>query len=516
MTPLTRVRFAHMDDATEEEMTLIRSRVVEHRRNHLVDTLLELLQGGGGHDFGYQVTRYEHCLQTASRARREGARDDLVVAALFHDVADDIAPDNHSEAAAAILRPFIDEEAHWVVRHHGIFQAYHYAHKVGGDRHAPRALPRPPALRRDGPLLCRVGHARLRSRLRHAAARRLPARGPGGVLPRAGGLGRRMTGDALRVAVLDDYQQVALAMGDFASLGPDVTVDAVGEHLASEDDLAARLAGCQVVVAMRERTAIGAALLDRLPDLRLLVTTGMANAAIDVDAAAGRGVTVCGTGGILTPTSEHTWGLILALLRHIPADDATMRAGGWQTPHGRRPRRSPTRAGRARPARRAGRPGRAGVRHGRGRLEREPHRRALRRGRRAARRPRRAVRHQRRRVGAPRAGRPVARPRRGRRPGPHAARRPCWSTRRAARSSTRRPSSPPCATAASRAPRSTCTTTSPCRPTTRSGRCPNTVLTPHTGYVTRGCYEIFYRDIVEDIAAWRAGAPVRVVAAPPD
>ena len=120
-------------------------------------------------------------------------------------------------------------------------------------------------------------------------------------------------------------------MGDFASLGPDVTVDAVAEHLASEDDLAARLAGCQVVVAMRERTAIGAALLDRLPDLRLLVTTGMANAALDVDAAAARGVTVCGTGGILTPTSEHTWGLILALLRHIPADDATMRAGGWQT-----------------------------------------------------------------------------------------------------------------------------------------------------------------------------------------
>jgi predicted HD phosphohydrolase len=136
MTPLTRVRFAHMDDATEEEMALIRSRVVEHRRLHLVDTLLDLLRGGAGHDFGYQVSRYEHCLQTASRAHREGARDDLVVAALFHDVADDIAPDNHSEAAAAVLRPFLDDEAHWVVRHHGIFQAYHYAHKVGGDRDA--------------------------------------------------------------------------------------------------------------------------------------------------------------------------------------------------------------------------------------------------------------------------------------------------------------------------------------------------------------------------------------------
>lgn len=136
MTELTRVRFAHMEDATEEEMALIRRRVVEHRERHLVDTLLDLLRGGRGHDFGYRVDRYEHCLQTASRARREGARDDLVVAALFHDVADDIAPDNHSEAAAAILRPFLDDEAHWVVKHHGVFQAYHYAHKLGGDRNA--------------------------------------------------------------------------------------------------------------------------------------------------------------------------------------------------------------------------------------------------------------------------------------------------------------------------------------------------------------------------------------------
>ncbi|HEY6417166.1 MAG TPA: HD domain-containing protein [Acidimicrobiales bacterium] len=136
MTGITRVSFAHMDDATEEEMQLIRRRVVEHRELHLVDTLLDLLRSGSGHDFGYQVDRYEHCLQTASRAQRDGAGPDLVVAALFHDVADDIAPDNHSEAAAAILRPVLDEESHWVVRHHGIFQAYHYAHLVGGDRDA--------------------------------------------------------------------------------------------------------------------------------------------------------------------------------------------------------------------------------------------------------------------------------------------------------------------------------------------------------------------------------------------
>jgi phosphoglycerate dehydrogenase-like enzyme len=81
---------------------------------------------------------------------------------------------------------------------------------------------------------------------------------------------------------------------------------------------------------MRERTPIGADLLARLPRLRLLVTTGMANPSIDMAAAAARGVVVCGTGGLASPTAELTWSLILALLRHVPEEDARMRAGGWQ------------------------------------------------------------------------------------------------------------------------------------------------------------------------------------------
>jgi phosphoglycerate dehydrogenase-like enzyme len=96
------------------------------------------------------------------------------------------------------------------------------------------------------------------------------------------------------------------------------------------DDLVAALAGAEVVVAMRERTRFDAERLARLPDLRLLVTTGMANAAIDLDAAAANGIVVCGTGGRPRHTVELTWALILALLRSVPAEDARVRAGGWQ------------------------------------------------------------------------------------------------------------------------------------------------------------------------------------------
>jgi phosphoglycerate dehydrogenase-like enzyme len=98
----------------------------------------------------------------------------------------------------------------------------------------------------------------------------------------------------------------------------------------------AALDGASVVLAMRERTAFDAELLGRLPDLRLLVTTGLGNAAIDLAAADARGVTVCGTGGPPSQnTAELTWGLILAVLRHIPEEDASVKAGGWQRTVGR-------------------------------------------------------------------------------------------------------------------------------------------------------------------------------------
>jgi phosphoglycerate dehydrogenase-like enzyme len=130
----------------------------------------------------------------------------------------------------------------------------------------------------------------------------------------------------MRVAILDDYQAVALGFADWSGL----EVTAFTDHVASDDALVERLAPYEAVVAMRERTPFTAQRLARLPQLRLLVTTGMANAAIDLDAARAHGVTVCGTGGLASPTAELTWGLILALARRIPAEDAAVRAGRWQ------------------------------------------------------------------------------------------------------------------------------------------------------------------------------------------
>jgi phosphoglycerate dehydrogenase-like enzyme len=130
----------------------------------------------------------------------------------------------------------------------------------------------------------------------------------------------------MRVAILDDYQDVALRFADWSGL--DVT--AFNDHLDDDDALIARLEPFEAVVAMRERTPFPAARLERLPRLKLLVTTGAANASIDVAAAQARGITVCATGYFSSPTAELTWGLILALARSIPAEDARVRAGGWQ------------------------------------------------------------------------------------------------------------------------------------------------------------------------------------------
>jgi phosphoglycerate dehydrogenase-like enzyme len=133
-----------------------------------------------------------------------------------------------------------------------------------------------------------------------------------------------------RVAILDDYQDVALAVAEWRSLGPEVAVQAFHERL-SGDALVKRLADFEVIVAMRERTHFPHSVLERLPKLKLLVTTGMRNVAIDVKAAAELGVVVSGTGLLTPPTAELTWGLILALARHIPEEAQQMRSGGWQT-----------------------------------------------------------------------------------------------------------------------------------------------------------------------------------------
>jgi phosphoglycerate dehydrogenase-like enzyme len=134
----------------------------------------------------------------------------------------------------------------------------------------------------------------------------------------------------VRVAVLDDYQDVARHMADWGSLPEEIQVSYFHDHVADEDRLVARLDGFAIVVAMRERTPFPRSLLARLPGLRLLVTTGMRNAAIDLQAANDLGIAVAGTGGIGTHTAELTWALILSLLRHVASEDASVRAGGWQ------------------------------------------------------------------------------------------------------------------------------------------------------------------------------------------
>lgn len=132
----------------------------------------------------------------------------------------------------------------------------------------------------------------------------------------------------MRIAILDDYQDVSREYGDFSGL--DVTV--FTEPLT---DVAGQLAGFDGVVAMRERTRFPAEALRSLPDLRLLVSTGRRNAAIDLAAASELGITVCHTGYRPAAAAEHTWALILAALRHVPAEDANIRAGWWQSTVGK-------------------------------------------------------------------------------------------------------------------------------------------------------------------------------------
>jgi phosphoglycerate dehydrogenase-like enzyme len=135
----------------------------------------------------------------------------------------------------------------------------------------------------------------------------------------------------LRIAVLDDYQSVAADFADWAALPEPAEVTAFDDHLGDEDALVARLAPFDVVVAMRERTPFPRILLERLPNLKLLVTTGMRNASIDVAAAIERGIPVCGTASVPHGPVELTWALILAAARHLPDEHAGVRAGGWQT-----------------------------------------------------------------------------------------------------------------------------------------------------------------------------------------
>jgi phosphoglycerate dehydrogenase-like enzyme len=136
----------------------------------------------------------------------------------------------------------------------------------------------------------------------------------------------------LRCAILDDYQNAALTMADWSKVAGDVEIKVIDRHLGSADNVVAALKGFAIVCAMRERTAFPRAVIEALPDLKLLITSGMRNASIDLQAAAARGIVVCGTPAFGNPTAAVATGLMLELARHIGDENARLKAGGaWQT-----------------------------------------------------------------------------------------------------------------------------------------------------------------------------------------
>jgi predicted HD phosphohydrolase len=131
---MTTVGFRQMKDGTRADYELLEHYEQDYARalpQRILDALGKLDQGLAG----YPLTRLAHSLQTATRALHDGADDELVVAALVHDIGDDLAPYNHAELAAAILRPYVRPEVTWIVERHGLFQSYYYAHHYGRDRH---------------------------------------------------------------------------------------------------------------------------------------------------------------------------------------------------------------------------------------------------------------------------------------------------------------------------------------------------------------------------------------------
>ena len=134
----------------------------------------------------------------------------------------------------------------------------------------------------------------------------------------------------LKLALLDDYQGAALSSADWDSLAARCSVTVFRDHLTDEAEIAERLMEFDAVMALRERTPFPRSLLERLPNLKLIASAGMRNAAIDLDAATELGIVVCGTGGSSRATMELTWCLILGLLRRLPLEHDATRAGHWQ------------------------------------------------------------------------------------------------------------------------------------------------------------------------------------------
>ena len=130
---MKKVSFTEMKNGTKEDYLLLD----KHEKNFAsktADRLLKFMSGLTETLEGYKISRLEHSLQSATRAYKNGESEEMIVAALLHDIGDELAPMNHSEYAAAILKPYVSEKTHWIIEKHGEFQMFYYAHHLGGDK----------------------------------------------------------------------------------------------------------------------------------------------------------------------------------------------------------------------------------------------------------------------------------------------------------------------------------------------------------------------------------------------
>ncbi len=130
---MEKVSFTQMKDGTKEDYLLLDKYEKKYIKG-IADRLIKFIGGLSSTLEGYQVSRLEHSLQTATRAFQDKAEDEMIIASLFHDIGDELAPLNHAEYAAAVLKPYVSEKTHWIVEKHGIFQTYYYAHHLGDNK----------------------------------------------------------------------------------------------------------------------------------------------------------------------------------------------------------------------------------------------------------------------------------------------------------------------------------------------------------------------------------------------
>ena len=132
---MKKVNFTQMKDGNKEDYKLLEKYEKKFERN-TAKRILKYLSEQTTTLEGYKITRLEHSLQAATRAYKSNESEEMVVATLLHDIGDDLAPMNHSQYAASIIRPYVSEKTYWVIKHHGLFQTYYSAHHLGGDRNA--------------------------------------------------------------------------------------------------------------------------------------------------------------------------------------------------------------------------------------------------------------------------------------------------------------------------------------------------------------------------------------------